>query len=164
MYKIHLADMKQMKLSGPVKEFWLKNNRIYYVEDDTGYLKSTDLNGADEKTLVGRTMYQVQLFNGSFYYTLNAAGGSIANGPGMLFRYDIAGGKEVKLSDRAVTSFYIGAAGIYYVSEGLDWGLYKVTADGGNVWLVKDRIASTLLTDAGIVYTLTYQEGTYSAK
>lgn len=164
VYKIHLADMKQTKLSGPAKAFWVKNDRIYYVDDDTGYLKSTDLNGAGEKTLVGRTMYQVQLFNGSFYYTLNPAGGNSANGAGMLYRYDIAAGKEVKLSDRPVSSFYIGAAGIYYVTEGLDWGLYKVTADGGNVWLVKDRIASALLTDAGIVYTLTYQEGTYTAK
>ncbi|RAP75939.1 stalk domain-containing protein [Paenibacillus montanisoli] len=163
VYKINLTDQSQVKLTGPAGDFWLSGNYIYYIDSVSGYLKRVDLNGGGSKTVVARKLLQLQLVNGSVYCTSGENVNKIAP-IGKLYRYDIATGKEVKLSGNSVKSFYVGAAGIYFVSRGYDLGLYKVGANGQSTRLVKDSIDSAILTDAGMVYTLKYQEGIYSVK
>ncbi|MBW7453751.1 DUF5050 domain-containing protein [Paenibacillus sepulcri] len=163
VYKINLADGTQVKLSSPANEFWMVDNRIYYSDSSTGYLGRVDLNGNNDQILVKRKLMRAQFFNGSLYYTASE-NTKDSSGLGELYRYDTANGREVKLSDKSVSSYYAGSAGVYYLSNGYDLGLYKIDAAGRNVRLVKDTINSAVLTDEGIVYTMAYKEGIYSAK
>lgn len=63
-----------------------------------------------------------------------------------------------------ISEFFVGNAGAYYKAECYDLGLYKIDAIGRSVCLIDDSIFSALLTDLGMVYTLDYQEGIYTAK
>ncbi|WP_373231901.1 DUF5050 domain-containing protein [Cohnella sp.] len=162
VYKINLADQTQVKLTSAAKQFWIEDNKIYYIDSKTGYLGRVDLDGNNNQILVERKAGHVQFFNGSIYYNDNLSGGFFD--PGELYRYDIEDEKEVKLSDKPVSSFFVGKAGVYYVSNGYDLGLYKIDAGGHNVRFVKDSIDRGILTDAGMVYTMTYKEGIYSVK
>ncbi|GIO63200.1 DUF5050 domain-containing protein [Paenibacillus cineris] len=161
VYKVNPSDQTQVKLTPAAGPFWMVDNQIYYVDGATGYLAKTDVNGAEPKTVISRKVLNAQLLNGSLYYTSNDAGSSYD--PGVLYQYDFATGKEIKRSDKPVSSYYIGKNAIYYLSEGYDPGIYKI--DGkGNTRLVSDRIQTAKLTDEGLVYTLTYKEGVYSVK
>lgn len=163
VYKINLTDNSQTKITSAASAFWLEGDRIYYPNNDQGSIESADLNGGDRKTLVNRAASDVRLIDGSFYYTTGSQIG-IDSVPGTLYRYTLSTGVETKLSDKPVTSYYVGSAGIYYVASGYDRGLYRVDADGRNVRLVDDDIAQARLTEEGMVYALTYAEGIHSAK
>lgn len=163
VYKINLADNSQTQITPATNGFWLAGNRIYYLGEALGSIVSVDLNGGDSKTVVNRAMSNVKLIDGSFYYTTGSKVGFDVV-PGMLYRYTISTGMEAKLSDQYVSSYYVGAAGIYYVSEGYDRGLYKVKADGSNVRLVDDYVEQAILTESGIVHALAYKTGIYSVK
>ncbi|UVI29420.1 DUF5050 domain-containing protein [Paenibacillus spongiae] len=161
VYKIKLADNTQVKLTAPAAQFWMKDSLIVYIDASTGYLESVDLDGANRRTLAQRRMMHVQLLNGNVYYLANSGVGPEAD---WLYSYSLATGREARLSDRSVSSYYAGKAGIYYLSEGYEPGLYRVDPDGRNTSLVKDSIWSANLTDEGIVYTLIYKNGVYSVK
>lgn len=160
VYKINPADQKQVKLTPPARDFWLVGSDIYYIDAQSGRLGKTDVNGERHETAAARTLTQVQYDNGSFYYLAKTGDINAAD----LYRYDPATGKETKLSEKSVASFFVGKAGIYYLSNGYDRGLYKVDQDGKNVRLVDDRITNAVLADDGMVYTLTYEKGIYSVK
>ncbi len=162
VYKINLADQTQVKLTPSTDRFWLADNRIYYIDSASGYLKSVDLNGTRNQLLVGRNVIDAQFYNGAFYYLTNAYDNQSTQGE--LYQYDITNGREVKLSDKSASSFYVGKAGIYYLSKNYDSGLYRVDADRQNVRLVKDSIDAAILSDEGMVYTLTYKKGIYAVK
>ncbi|MMZ61218.1 hypothetical protein D1872_233530 [compost metagenome] len=84
---------------------------------------------------------------------------------GILYRYDIKFAKEVKLSDQITASYHVdGGSDVYYVARGYKPGVYKVDRNGRNVPLVRDNVSWTLGADKGIVYTLEYKEGVYTAK
>ncbi|WP_308639688.1 stalk domain-containing protein [Paenibacillus silvisoli] len=163
VYKINPATNTQVKLTGPASQFWISGSFIYYIDGVNGYFKRVDLNGGGSKTLVERPLMDVQLVNGSFYYTSSTQATSI-NPVGVLYRYDLTSGKETKLSGSPVKSYYVGSAGVYYVSNGYDLGLYKVGADGQPTRLVKDNIDSAKLSDDGLVYTLRFKEGIFSVQ
>ncbi len=160
VYKINLADRTQVKLTSPTKQFWMVNDRIYYIDASSGYLKSVDSEGGNQQTLVERKVLHVEFYNGEIYYSANANGAG--SNLGSLYRYNIANEQEVRLSDKSISSFYAGKAGVYYSSNGYEPGLYKIDEGGHNVSLVKDRIDRAILTDAGMVYTLVYEEGIYA--
>jgi hypothetical protein len=162
VYRISLTDQTQVKLTSSAREMWMVDNKIYYIDSKSGYFASVDHDGNNKRTLIERKVRDVQFFNGSIYYTANAKGN--VSELGVLYRYEIAKDREVKLSDKLIHSFYVGNAGMYYLSHGYDLGLYKIDASGHNVRLVKDNINTAILTDAGMVYTLTYKEGIYSVK
>jgi hypothetical protein len=162
VYKINVNDQTQTKLTPATNEFWVADNRIFYL-DAQGSIVSIDLNGGHSITLANRAAFNVKLIDGSFYYTTSERAGGEAV-PGILYRYTISNGVETKLSDQYVSSYYVGAAGIYYVSDGYDRGLYKVGANGNSVRLVDDYVDQVMLTESGIVYTLAYKEGIYSVQ
>lgn len=163
VYKISLDGKTRDKLTPPVRTFWLVDNEIYYIDLDTGYLLSVDTEGNNKKTLVDRSIIDLKFFKENIYYTAGRNNGTDAR-LGELYKYDIPGGNEIKLSDKLVSEFLIGETGIYYKAEGYDLGLYKVDENGTNVCLVDDSIDSFLLTDTGVVYTMRYMEGIYTAK
>lgn len=163
VYKFNLADRTQVKLTSAANEFWIEGNKIYYIDSNTDYLGSVDLDGSNNQILVERNVGHVQFFNGSVYYIDNNLSGGFFDS-GKLYRYDLAAKKETKLSDKSVSTFYVGKAGVYYVSNGYDLGLYRIDAVSRNVRLVKDRINTAKITDAGMIYTKVYEEGIYSVK
>jgi hypothetical protein len=162
VYRINRKDQSQKRLTAPTSEFWMVNDRIYYIDAGTGNLRAVAADGGNDRTLVHQNVMNVQLHDGSLYYTVNA--GDSPSGVGVLYQYKIGAGQQVKRSDRSVTSYYVGKTGLYYVSSGYDAGLYRADADGRNVRLVNDSIESAAVSDAGVAYTLTYEEGIFSVK
>ncbi|GIQ71346.1 DUF5050 domain-containing protein [Xylanibacillus composti] len=162
VYKLNLADQTQVQLTPPADQFWIAGKNLYYREFETGHLAVTDLNGGVQRTLVERPILGAQFIGGSIYYTSNAS--RDAYKPGVLYRLDLADEEEIRLSDLAVSSYFAGESGIYYVSHSYAPGIYKIGADGRHAHLVSDHIDSAILTDEGLVYTLKYEEGIYTVK
>ncbi|WP_199615089.1 DUF5050 domain-containing protein [Paenibacillus alkalitolerans] len=162
VYKINLADRTQVKLTSPAKDFWMVDNQIYYIDSSSGYLHRVDLDGGNNQVLVERNVLHAQFHGGNVYYTANVSGTS--SNLGQLYRYNIANKQEVKLGGNSINSFYVGEAGVYFISNGYEPGVFKADADGRIVSLMKDNVNNAVLTDAGMVYTLTYKEGVYSGK
>jgi len=161
VYRINLTDQTQVKLTSSTNQFWIVDQLIYYIDARSGHLISVDRNGGNLQTLVERKVLHVEFHQGSIYYTANANKGTSTLGE--LYKYDIADGQEVKLSEKSVSSFYVGEVGVYYVSKGYDLGLYTIDASGREVRLVDDSIDTAILTDTGIMYTLIYEQGIYAA-
>ncbi|MGU3471816.1 DUF5050 domain-containing protein [Paenibacillus sp. D51F] len=162
VYKISLGDQTQTKLTGSAASFWMEGSRIYYVEAKTGHVMSAGIDGSGAKTLVSRKAAQIQFSAGAIYYKVNATGSDYD--PGELFRYDLASGKETKLAAQPVSSYYAGTAGVYYLSGGYEPGIYRIDPNGGQVRVAVDNIASAILTEEGMVYSMTYKEGIYAVK
>jgi len=162
VYRIDPESGSQVVLTSPAKQFWIVDDRIFYIDAETGHLKQVGLDGTGDRTLAARKVGSVQIFNGNLYY-LTVTGGRFSH-VGELYKYNIAGGQETKLSDKPASSFYAGTTGVYYVSRGYEPGLYKIDANGRNVALVNDDIAQAQMTDAGMIYTLIYKEGVFAAK
>jgi len=161
VYKISAADGSHYKLAGPVRTFWLVDQAIYYIDLITGNLARVDWEGNNRETLVSRKVLDVKFHDGSIYYTASKDGNT--NFPlGHLYKYSLADGRETKLSDKLVSEFYVGRAGVYYKAEGYDLGLYKIEADGRSICITDDSVDSVLMTDAGLVYTLRYESGVYT--
>lgn len=158
VYKINLAAQTQVKLTASARQFWIEQNQIYYIESESGHLKSIDINGENVQPLTERNVVKAKLYNGYIYYT------AVTNGKSLLYQYDISKKQEIQLSNTSVHSFYAGEAGVYYVSQGYDLGLYKVDTDDREVRLIQDSIDSAKLTGSGILYTLVYEEGIYLGK
>lgn len=163
VYKISLDGVIQKKLTLPTKAFWLVDQKIYYTDLSTGYLIQVDLDGNNNKTVVEKRIVDVKFFNGNIYYTVST--GNNSDGKlGKLYKYNISGGQEIRLSDKLVSEFFVGNAGIYYKAEGYDLGLYKIDAGGESTCLADDSLYTALLTDTGIIYTLRYEPGIFTVK
>ncbi|ASS67520.1 MULTISPECIES: DUF5050 domain-containing protein [unclassified Paenibacillus] len=162
VYRISLGDQTLTKLTGPAASFWMDGGRIYYVEGKTGHVMSAGMDGSGAKTLVSRKAAQVQFVAGAIYYKVNPAGSDYD--PGELFRYDLASGKETKLAAQPVSTYYAGPAGVYYLSGGYEPGIYRIDSNGAQVRVASDNIASAILTEEGMVYTMAYKEGIYAVK
>jgi len=162
VYKISLADQTQVRLTSPARNFWVKDDRIYFIDAQTGFLVQTDLNGENREVVSKKAVFQVSFHDGFIYYLVND--GSTPSEMGVLYRYDIKLAKEVKLSDQIAASYHVdGGSDVYYVAGGYKPGIYKVDRNGRNVPLVRDNVSWTLGADKGIVYTLEYKEGVFYA-
>jgi hypothetical protein len=156
----------QKKLTLPAKRFWLVNEEIYYTDSANGTLIRVDLEGNNETTLVNERVIDVKFFDGNIYYTASKTNNDDVR-LGRLYKYNIASGQEIQLSDNLVSEFFVGKAGVYYNAEGYDLGLYKIDSTEGtekSTCLEDDSLYSALLTDTGIVYTLRYEDGVYFVK
>lgn len=164
VYRLDLENNTQKKLTGPTRQYELINDHIYYVDAETGYLKRVDLNGEHEQTLSSKHVIEIQPGGEYVYFTAYEKGTSAeaAVEYGSLYRYDLSSGQEQKVSERIVHSFYVGQSGVYYKSDGYEMGLYQVESSGNNTLVNNDRIDSAMMTDEGLIYTLTYEEGVYS--
>ncbi|MGI6684082.1 MAG: stalk domain-containing protein [Bacillota bacterium] len=166
VYKITLDGTYQKKLTLPAKRFWLVNEEIYYTDSANGTLIRVDLEGNNETTLVNERVIDVKFFDGNIYYTASKTNNDDVR-LGRLYKYNIASGQEIQLSDNLVSEFFVGKAGVYYNAEGYDLGLYKIDSTEGtekSTCLEDDSLYSALLTDTGIVYTLRYEDGVYFVK
>ncbi len=162
VYKLNLADQTQVKLTPPADQFWIANGELYYRESDTGFLAVADLNGNLQHTLVERPVLGAKLVDSDLYYTSNAS--ENAHQPGVLYRYDLAAGQDIRLSDHAASSYFVGESDVYYVSDSYAPGIYKIDKDGRHVHLISDYIDTAALSADGLVYTLKYKEGIYTVK
>ncbi len=162
VYRIDLKDQTQVKLTGPANHFWLENGRIFYTDSNDGKLKAVDAAVGEIDTLTDKRVTNVRFHNGSIYYTVNAK--RDAYEPGVLYQYIIAWGLEKKRSEQPVASYYVGDAGVYYVTNGYAPGLYRMEQDGGSTRIVKDSVAGAILSEAGMEYSLVYEEGIFSIK
>lgn len=162
VYKISISGRDHVKLTLPAKTFWLVDKEIYYLDLATSYLVKTDLEGSKREILVDQPVTAVEIAAGSIYYTVTTGNSDYTLGK--LYKYDLSNGEAVQLSEQTVSQFYVGKTGIYYISEGYDLGLYKVGADGKSTCLVKDCVDLIELTPEGLIYTLRYKEGLYTAK
>ncbi|MDD4753069.1 MAG: DUF5050 domain-containing protein, partial [Desulfitobacteriaceae bacterium] len=130
---------------------------------ETGYLVRVDLEGNNKKTLVEKRIINIKFYNGNIYYTAIKENDKNAE-LGKLYKYNLISGQETKLSDKSVSSFFVGSAGVFYQAEGYDLGLYKFEENGRSLSIVDDTVYSALLTDTGMVYTLRYKDGVFTAK
>lgn len=166
VYRIPLDGGAQTRLTPSASDFWLEGASVYYVDRATGKLGQAGLGGGASRIVVDRPVFDVRLHGGSLYYRAQPVGtrpSDLHAQAGDLYRYDLAAGREIKLSDKPAHSYEVGPKGVYYVSDGYEPGLYKVGADGKSTAIVRDNVAATLLTDSGIVYTLTYKSGVFAA-
>ncbi|MGG3454975.1 stalk domain-containing protein [Paenibacillus rhizolycopersici] len=164
LYRIDITGRTHNKLATDVSRFWLIGEGIYVLDDRSGRLMHTGLDGGESAVAVSsRKIAQIGMYGNVFYYTT-------ANGKGMdLYRFDPAAGQEKKLASLAAgasseTTFEINKSGAYYVSYGYEPGIYHIAADGKQRRLTKDDVDQTLLTDTGMLYTLVYKTGVYSVK
>lgn len=162
VYRINPADNTQVRVTAPTDRFWLRGDRILYVDAATGYLVSVKLDGTDKQTFVQRKAHNVSIQGSEVYYTDNAD--NDAYGVGVLYRYSLTDKKETRLSERSAVSYYAGKNGIYYWSQGYEPGIYRVEPDGRNMRLVSDSVESIVPTDQGLLYTLTYKDGVFAVK
>ncbi|MGI6064962.1 MAG: DUF5050 domain-containing protein [Bacillota bacterium] len=163
VYTINLKDKTPTRLTPPVRDFWLVEDNIYYIDLETGYLVRVDLEGNNKMTLVEKRIINIKFYNENIYYTAIKENDRNAE-LGKLYKYNLISGQETKLSDKSVSSFFVGRAGVFYQAEGYDLGLYKINESGRSLSIVDDSIYSTLLTDSGMVYTLHYRDGVFTAK
>ncbi|MDD2497808.1 MAG: DUF5050 domain-containing protein [Desulfitobacteriaceae bacterium] len=163
VYRINLEDKTPTRLTPPVRDFWLVEDDIYYIDLETGYLVRVDLEGNNKKTLVEKRIINIKFYNGNIYYTAIKENDKNAE-LGKLYKYNLISGQETKLSDKSVSSFFVGSAGVFYQAEGYDLGLYKFEENGRSLSIVDDTVYSALLTDTGMVYTLRYKDGVFTAK
>jgi hypothetical protein len=162
VYKVSISDPSHRKLTPPAKNFWLVDKEIYYIDLATSYLIKTDLEGHKQEILVEQPVNAAEIAAGSIYYTVQTSNSDFTLGK--LYKYDLSTGRAVQLSEQSVSEFFVGKADIYYISEGYDLGLYKVGADGKSTCLVDDTIGFIEVTADGLVYTLRYKEGIYTAR
>jgi hypothetical protein len=162
MYKINLKDQSQMKLTDATMQFWMIEDKIYYIDAASGTLKMLDTAQGVVKTIVDQKVLNVRLHQGSFYYTVNAK--AIADEAGVLYEHQIASGRNKKRSEHPVTTYYVGSSGTYYTGEGYEPGLYRINPDGSSTRLVKGNIRTMIVKEDGVAYTLTYERGIYTVK
>ncbi|WP_309119332.1 DUF5050 domain-containing protein [Paenibacillus sp.] len=153
VYRIDAAAGTQAKLTAPAKQFWMFDDRIYYIDEATSALHRVDADGSNLTVVSEEAASDVRFHNGSVYFV---AGG--------LQRYDPATGKRTELSAGPIASYWTGEAGVYFTSQGYEPGLFTIEADGRHTSLVKDNVDQAVLTDAGMVYTLVYKDGVYSGQ
>ncbi len=161
VYRINLSDQSQVRITPPASEFWLEDGQLIYIDSTDYSLNRVNLHGGDQRVLVNRRVLNATLYNGYLYY--NASSHDDAS-VGTLYRYDLKAMQETRLSMHSVASFYAGKAGVYYVSDGYDAGLYRVNANNSQERLVDDLVDTAVLTDSGMVYTLAYEKGIHAVK
>ncbi len=166
VYRIDSTGRKHVKLAADARQFWLIGERIYYLEESSGRLMQTGLNGGEPESATAassRKIAQIRMYGSVFYYTVNS-------GKEMkLFRFDPASGQEQELASLASgatadTTFEVNSSGVYYVSYGYEPGIYHIAPGGKQRRLSKDSVDQFLLTDSGVVYTLVYKEGVFTVK
>ncbi|TYP79161.1 DUF5050 domain-containing protein [Paenibacillus methanolicus] len=162
VYRINPADNSQVRVTPPTSRFWLKDDRILYIDASTGYLESVKHDGTDRRTLVQRKASNVTLLGGDLYY-MELTGDNLFD-VGHVYRYSLSDGKETKLSDRSAVAYYGNKNGVYLWADGYEPGIYRVESDGRNTRLVADSVAAVVPTDQGLLYTLTYQKGVFALK
>ncbi|WP_438350668.1 stalk domain-containing protein [Paenibacillus sp. FA6] len=162
VYKINLKDQSQTKLTDATKQFWLIEDKIYYIDAASGALKMLDPVQGDVKTVVDQKVLNVRLHQGSFYYTVNVK--SNAYEAGVLYEYQIASGRNTKRSKHSVSTYYVGSSGTYYTLDGYEPGLYRINPDGSSTRLVTGNIRAMIVKEDGVAYTLTYESGIYNLK
>lgn len=152
VYKISSDGKSSQRLPVETGEFLLLGQSLYFIAAD-GSLKTADLNGGNQKTLSAGKTEGLEIYNGQLYYLVNQ----------QLHRYLPAAGKSEKLSQFAASEFFVGEKGLYYISSGYTPGLYKVESGGKNTLIKGDSILQARLTPEGLIYTLTYEKGIFSA-
>ncbi|WP_379343880.1 stalk domain-containing protein [Paenibacillus sp. GCM10027629] len=162
VYKINLKDQSQTKLTSATNQFWLIDDKIYYIDAASGTFKMLDTTKGVVKTIIDQKVLNVRLHQGSFYYTVN--GKAIAYNAGVLYEYQIASGQNKKRSEHAVSAYYLGKSATYYTLDGYEPGLYRINPDGSSTRLVVGNIRQVIVTEDGVAYMLTYKEGIYSVK
>lgn len=163
VYRIGADGGSSTRLTAPARAFWLEGDKLYYIDPSTGYLWQADLDGSHAEVLVPRPVDQVKFCQGDVYY-LAVVSGEDEPSLGYLYKYDLAAGREIRLSETLVSRYEVGPPGVFYQGEGYDAGLYKIEPGGEAVRVTGDAIAFMLPVEEGLVYTLRYEEGIYLAR
>lgn len=163
LYRISLAERKHEQIIANTQRFWVVQEHIYYVDGDTGALMRAGLDGSDPIRITPDEANVLEIHDNLFYYTVEG------NQSTELYRYNPVSGQASKLAGLPGASdsnlrLHIGKTGIYYIADGYAPGIYKLGADGSMQHIVKDAIGQAVLSEAGLVYSLMYQEGVYSVK
>ncbi|WP_059046778.1 stalk domain-containing protein [Paenibacillus rubinfantis] len=164
VYRIDTTGRKHVKLVSGASQFWLTGKQLYYLEESSGRLMRTALNGGETPAAMSsQRISQLQMYENVFYYT------SVGDKGMELFRLDPTTGQEKKLAAltpgaTADTTFEVNKSGVYYVNRGYEPGIYHISSDGKERRLSKDTVDQSVLTDSGMIYTLVYKEGVYSVK
>ena len=161
VYRIDTDSRTHTKLTGHAEDFWLIDEQIYYIDAEDGYLKVIGKDGGESTTVLDVQMKNVQYVDGSFYFTKPSHPGAIT---GVLHQYFVGQSLLKQRSELPVSSYEVSRAGLFYIQQGYDPGLFKVGADGRSTRLANDNVHSTALSNDGIVYTLVYEQGIFSSK
>ncbi|WP_059051134.1 stalk domain-containing protein [Paenibacillus senegalimassiliensis] len=163
LYRISSTERKHEQIVANTQRFWVVQEQIYYLDGDTGALMRAGLDGSNLERITPDQANVLKIYDNLFYYTVEGNQGT------ELYRYNPANGQATKLAGLPGISdsdlrLYIGKTGIYYIADGYAPGIYKLGADGSSQHIVKDTIGQAVLSEAGLVYSLMYQEGVYSVK
>lgn len=163
LYRISLTERKHEQIVENTQRFWVVQEQIYYVDGDTGVLMRAGLDGSSPERITPDGANVLKVHDNLFYYTVKGDQGM------ELHRYNPVSGQASKLTGLPGTSdsdlsLHIGKTGIYLVTGGYAPGIYKLGADGSLQHIVKDTIGQAVLSEAGLVYSLKYQEGVHSVK
>lgn len=154
LYRIDPATGESQKLTSPISKYWIKEDRIYYIDIATKYLMTANLQGEDKKTLIHQPIGKVSYEKGNFYYTLSSDGKETTPG---LYKYSPETDSSLTLSEKMVKSFYITDLGVYYISIGYDAGLYKLQ-EGATICLERDPAVGYLFDGEQILFYGLYEE------
>ena len=134
LYSIDLQTGATKKLSLPTSQFWIVNDKIYYIEATAQTLITIDLEGNGKKTLINKPIAQAKFNGKSFYYTLLSNNNDLAAG---FYKYTLDTNETASLSSKRVKDFYIGSSKIGYITTGYDAGIYLIQ-DGKTIGIEKD--------------------------
>ncbi|MGL4737774.1 MAG: DUF5050 domain-containing protein [Cellulosilyticaceae bacterium] len=160
VYSVDLATGEQKRVTVLADQFRIIDQTLYYIDGSAGYLVRCDLDGGNKKTLIQQKIKEWVYQDGSFYYTYADQTGKVYPG---VYKYHIASGNRVKVSDHKVCTLAQNTSGIYYITHGYDEGIYKMTAKG-NICLVRDTPKYIKDTGKVLLYTLAFEPGVFVAK
>lgn len=154
---IDLKTNEQKQITKPTANYWMNGDHIYYIESATGYIKTVDLEGNGEKTLVSTPVQKADLQNNCLYYTKQSGNEQLGNG---LYVYGLDTGVTTTISDESIKDFKVSGKRIAYVTAGYAPGIYKWI--GGKSTLLESRMLdSYTIGEGSVVYTLKYEKGNF---
>ena len=154
---IDLKTNVQKQITTPTANYWLNGEHIYYIESATGYIKTVDLEGNGEKTLVSTPVQKADLQNNCLYYTKQGGNKDLGSG---LYIYGLGTGTTTTVSDKPIRDFKVSGKRIAYVTSGYAPGIYK-WIDGKNTLLEKRLVSIFTLGEGSISYNLIYDKGNF---
>lgn len=151
---IDLATNEQKNLTLPAEKFWLSGNHIYYIETATRYLKTVDLEGNGEKTLVSTAVKDADLKNNCLYYTKQVSSKEQGSG---LYVYGLGTGVTTTINEAPIKDFKVTGKRVAYITGGYNPGIYK-WAEGKNTLLESKLIGEYTLGEGCIFYKPAYEK------
>ena len=147
IYKINLDTNEMTKITNfEVKNFKIRNNKIYYVKDEDEYLYSSSLDGTNEKRISDNKISWYDEINGNVYYTTfkdydkyNLYKSEVSKDDTLVLKESI---QNVQVSNNKI---------ICKLSDGEHYGIKEFDSDGNLNLAITDKILNNFVHDGKIM-------------